>query len=207
MAWDHTVSKSADKMAARLVSESTTMLKLIKDNEKKAPAYVSKLLGVEVTEILMKASSEINAEIGDRENRSDLGWKDKVGRKKALQDVAYAVKRELKSAGVNTRLLDNRAAKKGINAAVKGFGESYGMDDVEKDRVRNLSSGLHKMTISDTKLTDVEKMLGGFASVSSKNLQGMSDEELTSRGYYRVPAFTRGDGTKVRSHIRRLSIA
>jgi len=47
--------------------------------------------------------------------------------------------------------------------------------------------------------------LTAFASeISKTDLEGMTDEELINMGYVRVPEYTKADGSKVQSHIRKL---
>ena len=180
MAWKHNNGKSASKLAARLVDESSSILKLVKDNEKKNPAYVSAVLGQEVASILVTATVEIDSEIGDSAARVDLGWAEKVGRKKAIQDVAYYVKRELKAKGINTRLLDNRASINAVRDAMKAY-ESHGMvDGTVSDRIRNLTNGLHGMQFSDTKLTNTEKALSGLTDGKKAVNKSNKSETKTS---------------------------
>lgn len=50
-----------------------------------------------------------------------------------------------------------------------------------------------------------KSMLKFAKDLPKKDLESMSQEELMSMGYVRIPEFTRNDGTTVKSHIRKLS--
>ena len=98
--------------------------------------------------------------------------------------------KDMKKAGVPADMFKSKEFKKGVKDTAKMMGELEG---------NNLK--LEKFIIDTTM-----SVVGGKAlsNMKSKDLSQMSTEELLSRGYVRVPGFTRKDGTKVKSHIRKL---
>ena len=327
MAWDfskrtpNNYSKKATKVAEKLIKDHKGVIDLIKQHQSKSKSVVAPYLANEVVQMLYEAQSKIDRAIGDGAKRADVGFKEKSERYTALNETAFALKRELALEGVNTGMMNRRDYKKQVDEAINSF--SSLSDNVVAGRIKNISKNLANMKnpveSSDTtmksvlskamkggvedkvsklkeksrvsgdkalwreinkiikeepkrdvnmmseltlgnhleglktelkttkskqnlesikeevdsvrkiakaldKRSDSEKLemiamdagnesagikarikrLSTGTSFSNSELQGMSAEELLAAGYVRVPGFTKADGTKVKSHIRKL---